>query len=203
MVSSYLDLLADEYAGELDDEADEYIDFAVDGAERMQAMIDDLLTYSRVKTRAEPFEPVDVDAVLERTLRDLEFLLEDAEATVTADDLPTLVADGNQLGQVFQNLLKNAVEHGNATSIHVGADRTDDAVLFSVADDGSGIPEDEQERIFGIFEQRSRDDEGTGIGLAVCKRIVERHGGELTVESPPGEGTTFRFDVPDREGESR
>jgi signal transduction histidine kinase len=205
MVSSYLDLLADEYAGELDAEADEYIDFAVDGAERMQAMIDDLLTYSRVKTRAEPFEPVDAGEILERTLLDLELLLSEADATVTTDDLPTVVADGNQLGQVFQNLIKNAVEHAGVErpSIHVGAERTEDGVVFSVVDDGVGIPADQQEKIFGIFEQSDREDDGTGIGLAVCNRIIERHGGEIRVESAPGEGATFTFEIPDRAAEAR
>jgi PAS domain S-box-containing protein len=196
MISSYVDLLATEYEGELDDEADEYIEYAVDGAERMQDMIDGLLDYSRVRSQGEAFTEVDAATVAEQVRRDLELLAEEHDATVTVDDLPTVEADRDQLAQVFRNLVENALEHGGAT-VRVGAERRDDAVVFSVADDGPGIPEDEQDAVFDLFEQRDRDSDGTGMGLAICRRIVDRHGGDIWVESEPGEGTTFRFSIPD------
>jgi chemotaxis family two-component system sensor kinase Cph1 len=200
MVKSYVDLLETEYGDDLDEEADEYMTFAVDGAERMQRMIDDLLQYSRVETQASEFEEVDASDVLETTLKDLELRIAEVDATVTHDDLPTVRADPNQLGQLFQNLIKNAIDHAGdePPEIHVSAeqDETDREVDFSVADDGPGIPEDQQERIFEIFEQGGRDDDGTGIGLAVCQRIVNRHGGDIWVESTDREGSTFHFTMP-------
>ncbi|WP_251343652.1 sensor histidine kinase [Haloplanus halophilus] len=201
MVSSYVDLLASEYGDELDDEADEYIEFAVDGAQRMQAMIDDLLQYSRVHTQGEAFEETDTEAVLERVLRDLELLLSETDATVTYDDLPSVVADENQLGQLLQNLVSNAVEHaddGDPPTVHVGGEERADGVVLSIADDGPGIPPDQQEKVFELFEQSSRDDDGTGIGLAICQRIVNRHEGDIWIESDEGEGTTFYVRFPDR-----
>jgi signal transduction histidine kinase len=201
MVSSYVDLLATEYGDELDDEADEYIDFAVDGAQRMQAMIDALLEYSRVHTQGEEFETVDADAVLDRVLQDLELLIAERSATITHDDLPSVVADGEQLGQLFQNLLSNALDHAgddDPPTIHVGGEEREDEVVFTVADDGPGIPADQQERVFELFEQSDRGDEGTGIGLAICQRIVNRHEGDIWIESTPGEGTTFHVSFPTR-----
>lgn len=196
MVSSYMSLLESEYADGLDDEAMEYIDFATDGANRMQSMIDGLLDYSRVRTDAEEFSETDTSEVFAEILTDLGLLIDERDVTVTHDDLPTVQADRSQLGQVFQNLVENAIQHGG-DEIHVGATHRDDAVVFSVEDDGEGIPENRQERMFDIFEQGDRDDEGTGIGLAICDRIVSRHGGEMWVESTDGEGTTFYFTLPD------
>jgi len=202
MVSSYVDLLAAEYGDELDDEADEYIRFAVDGAQRMQAMVDDLLEYSRVHTEGESFGEVDAETVLDRALQDLELLIAETDATITHDDLPSVVADGNQLGQLFQNLLSNAIEHGDdgdgPLAVHVSGDERDDTIVFSVSDDGPGIPPDQQERVFELFEQSNRDDEGTGIGLAICQRIVNRHEGDIWIESTPGEGATFHVSFPKR-----
>jgi signal transduction histidine kinase len=202
MVSSYVDLLESEYGGELDDEADEYIEYAVDGAQRMQAMIDDLLQYSRVHTQADEFEETDPEAVLERVLKDLELLIAERSATVTHDDLPTVVADENQLGQLFQSLLSNAVEHADdgddPPEVHVSGEERSDAVALSVTDNGPGIPPDQQERVFELFEQSSREDEGTGIGLAICQRIVNRHEGEIWVESDDGKGATFHVELPKR-----
>jgi signal transduction histidine kinase len=202
MVSSYVDLLASEYGDELDDEADEYIEFAVDGAQRMQAMIDDLLEYSRVHTQGESFEEVDAEVVLGRVLQDLELLIAETDATVTHDDLPRVVADENQLRQLFQNLLSNAIEHGadgdGPPTVHVSGEDGEDAVVFSVSDDGPGIPADQQERVFELFEQSNRDDEGTGIGLAICQRIVNRHEGDIWIESTPGDGATFHASFPKR-----
>jgi len=197
MVSSYVDLLASEYGDELDEEADEYVDYAVDGAERMQAMIDGLLDYSRVTTRGGEFEAVDADAVFERTRHDLELLIEDADATVTAGDLPTVTADENQLAQLFQNLVKNALKHGGESpTVRVEAEARDGEWVFSVADDGPGIPESRHDSVFEIFEQGARENDGTGIGLAICRRIVARHDGELWLESSEGEGATFHFSIP-------
>lgn len=117
--------------------------------------------------------------------------------TISHDELPTVEADRNQLGQVFQNLVENAIEHGGeGTAINVGSERRDDEFVFSVADDGPGIPESRHDRIFDIFEQGNRDNEGTGMGLAICDRIVSRHGGEMWVDSERGEGTTFYFTIP-------
>jgi signal transduction histidine kinase len=202
MVSSYVDLLASEYGDELDDEADEYIDFAVDGAKRMQAMIDALLEYSRVHTEGESFEEVDAEAVFDRAVQDLELLVAERDATVTNDDLPRVVADEDQLGQLFRNLLSNAVEHGDdgddPPTVHVSGAEREDAVVFSISDDGPGIPSDQQERVFELFEQSDRDDGGTGIGLAICQRIVNRHEGEIWVESTPEEGATFYASFPKR-----
>jgi len=202
MVSSYVDLLAAEYGGELDDEADEYIEFAVDGARRMQAMIDDLLQYSRVHTRGKAFEETDTDVVLERVLQDLELLIAEHDATVTHDDLPSVVADENQLGQLLQNLVSNAVEHGgdadSPPTVHVSGEEREDEVVLSVADDGPGIPPDQHDRVFELFEQADRSDEGTGIGLAICQRIVDRHEGDIWIESEADEGTTFRVSLPKR-----
>ncbi len=195
MVSSYVTLLDREYGDQLDEEAQEYMDFAIDGADRMQAMIDGLLDYSRVRTQAEDFAETDADEVLSETLQDLQLLIDDYDVTVTHDTLPPVESDRNQLGQVLQNLIENAIEHGG-DEIHVGAHRRDGEVVFSVEDNGEGIPENRQERIFELFEQGHRDNEGTGIGLAICDRIVSRHGGNLWVDSEEGDGTTFSFTMP-------
>lgn len=200
MVSSYMDLLQNEVGGDLDDAEQEYFDYAINGAERMKAMIDGLLTYSRVQTEADQFEEVAVDNVLEETLQDLELKLSQSNAVVEHEELPRVQADDNQLGQVFQNLIKNAVEHGGEnTHIEVTARRRDSETEFAVADDGPGIPEDRQNEIFGIFD-KGGDSDGTGIGLAVCQQVVERHGGDIWIDSAEGDGTTFRFTIPDDPG---
>jgi len=195
MVSSYVSLLETEYGDEFDDEAREYMDFAVGGAERMQEMIDGLLAYSRVRTQAEAFTDVDAGEVLDDTLKDLEMLIEERDVSITRDELPSVEADRSQLGQVLPNLAEKAIEHGGER-IHVGSKRRNGRVVFSVSDDGPGIPADRQDRIFEIFEQGSRDSQGTGIGLAICDRIVSRHGGDIRVDSEAGEGTTFSFTMP-------
>ena len=207
MVSSYLQLLEKRYGGELDADADEFIDFAVDGADRMRTMITSLLAYSRVTTEGAPLEPTDADAVLEDVLTDLQLRVEETNATVTADDLPTVPADRDQLAQVFQNLLANALTYSGdePPRVHVSAEQTGDVWRFSVADEGIGIEPQYQDRIFTIFEQvhsgAGASGEG-GIGLAMCERIVERHGGEIWVESDPGEGATFYFTIPVNETEA-
>ncbi|AFK21156.1 PAS domain S-box protein (plasmid) [Haloferax mediterranei ATCC 33500] len=197
MVSSYLDLLSMEYGDQLDEEANEYIEFAVNGAERMRNMINGLLAYSRVKTQAGDFETIDPNEVVDDVCLDLKLLIENEDATITTDELPMVRADEDQLRQVFQNLIKNAIEHAGdePPEINVGFTELSDAYRFSVKDYGVGIPEDQQEKIFEIFKQASGGESGAGIGLAVCKRIVERHGGDIWVESTVGEHTTFYFTI--------
>ncbi|ELY68448.1 sensor histidine kinase [Natrinema versiforme] len=200
MVSSYLELLENRYGDDLDTDAREFIEFAVDGADRMRAMIDSLLDYSRVTTRGEPLEPTESAAVLEDVLTDLRPRIEESDATVTAEDLPTVIADADQLAQVFRNLLSNAIKYSGdePPQIHVGADREGEEWRFAVADQGIGIDPDQHERVFQVFETTHTAAEGSasGIGLALCQRIVERHGGEIWVDSAPGEGATFYFTLP-------
>jgi two-component system, chemotaxis family, sensor kinase Cph1 len=197
MITSYLHLLENRYADDLDDDAEEFVDYAVDGAERMQAMVDDLLQYSRIETRGDPLEPIDLDAVLADTLTDLQLSIEEADAEITADDLPRVEGDESQLRQLFQNLVSNAVEYSGdePPRVHVSAERTNGAWKFGVHDEGIGIDPDDQERIFEVFDRlHSREEyEGTGIGLALCRRVVERHGGEIWVDSESGEGSSFFF----------
>jgi chemotaxis family two-component system sensor kinase Cph1 len=197
MVSSYMGLLEEEYRDELDAEAREYIDFAADGADRMQDMIDGLLAYSRVQTEGEEFAAIDATEALEEALQALELRIEEADATVRYDDLPTVEADRSQLSQLFQNLVENAIDHGGEdVTVDIDGQRRDSEVVFSVEDDGPGIPESQQERVFELFARGDRDDDSTGMGLAICERIVSRHGGDIRVESTEGEGTTFYVSLP-------
>jgi PAS domain S-box-containing protein len=205
MVASYTQLLARRYRGRLDEDAEEFIGYAVDGVTRMQALINDLLAYSRVGTRGGAFEPVDTGAVLDRVLASLGPAMEDAGATVTHGPLPTVRGDAVQLGQLLQNLVGNAVKfRGDAPPrVHVSAERGPGEWVFSVADNGIGIDPEYAERIFVIFQRLHTRAEypGTGIGLAICKKIVERHGGRIWPEPAPGGGTVFRFTLADRESE--
>ncbi|WP_459883067.1 PAS domain-containing sensor histidine kinase [Halorubrum gandharaense] len=200
MVSSYLQLIEQRYADELDEDGEEFIEFAVDGADRMSDMIEALLQYSRVETRGDSFEPTDLNELVEEVRADLRLRLGEADATITVDDLPAVRADPDQLRQVFQNLIDNGVEYsGDAPpSMHVSAERAGDRVVVAVADEGIGIGEDGQERVFDVFERLHTRDEhpGTGIGLALCRRIIERHNGEMWVDSEPGAGATFSFTLP-------
>ena len=200
MVSSYVDLLDSEYGDDLDEEAAEYMAFAVDGAHRMQEMVDALLRYSRVETNAGDLQEMDPEAVLDRTLDALQMRIAEVDATITAGSLPRVEADPNQVGQVFQNLLENAIEYaveaGIEPRIEVDADRDDDDVVFTVSDNGPGIPAADREEVFDIFHRAgAHDTEGTGIGLAVCQRIVLRHDGRIWVE-PSDDGATFKFTLP-------
>jgi light-regulated signal transduction histidine kinase (bacteriophytochrome) len=204
MVKSYLELLEDRYQGQLDEKADKYIDHAVDGAERMQEMIKALLELSRIETEGKKPAPTDVEAVLERTLNVLERAIEDANAKVTHGPLPTVMADEAQLGLVFQNLIANAIKFRREDvppRVHVSAEREGDEWVFSVADNGIGIDPEQADRLFQIFQRlHTREEyEGLGIGLALCRRVVERHGGRIWVESEPGEGSTFTFTLPTRD----
>jgi len=200
MVSSYTQLLAQRYEGQLDEKAKKYIDYAVDGAIRMQRLINDLLTYSRVGTRGNPLAPTDSRAVLGEALRNLAAMIEEKQALVTNDDLPTVRADASQLAQVFQNLIANAIKfRGEAPPrVHVSAREQAGEWIFSVADNGIGIDPQYADRLFVIFQRLHTRDEypGTGIGLALCRRIVERHGGRIWFESELGKGSTFYFTIP-------
>ena len=200
MVASYLQLIARRYRERLDPDADEFIGFAVDGATRMQKMINDLLALSRVGTRGKPFLPTDSGEALANALRDLGVAIEESGATVTHDPLPTVDADESQLTLLFQNLIGNAVKFrgDRPPRIHVSARREEDGWVFAVRDNGVGIDPQYFERVFVIFQrlQAGGMSKGTGIGLAICKKIVERHGGRIWVESAPDEGATFCFTLP-------
>jgi light-regulated signal transduction histidine kinase (bacteriophytochrome) len=200
MVASFTQLLAKRYQGKLDEDADEFIGFAVDGANRMQMLINDLLAFSRVETRGKPLEPTDCEAVLSHTLADLAAMVQETRAVVTHDPLPTVPADAVQMGQIFQNLLINALKFkGRETpKVHISARWQGDEWIFGVQDNGIGIDPQHQERIFAIFQRlhRREDFPGTGLGLALCKKIAERHGGRIWVESEPGRGSTFYFTIP-------
>jgi PAS domain S-box-containing protein len=204
-IVSYLQLLERRYAEQLDERAGRYIGHAVEGGHRMQTLINDLLTYSRVGRRGEEMEPVEMRAIFDRVLNNLQIAIEESQALVTyAEPLPTIVADQTQMYQLLQNLLANAIKfRGEATPrIHFWAERVGTAWQFSVQDNGIGIAPEYRERVFVLFQRLHGRDEyaGTGIGLAVCKKIVERHGGELWVEETPGGGSTFHFTIPDPEG---
>jgi signal transduction histidine kinase len=200
MVASYLQLVAQRYRGQLDADADEFIGYAVDGAKRMQALINDLLAYSRLGTKARPFEPTDCDKVVDIALGNLAIARADSGAQVTRDPLPRVMGDASQLLQLFQNLLANAFKFKRADplQVHIGAQAIDGAWRISVSDNGIGIAPEYFERIFVLFQRlHGRGDyPGTGIGLALCKKIVERHGGAIAVESTEGQGSTFSFTIP-------
>ncbi|MDF9746414.1 PAS domain S-box protein [Natrinema salsiterrestre] len=195
MVTSYLRLIEGRYADELDADGEEFIDYAVDGAERMREMIDGLLAYSRVETQGDPLEPVDLDAVFAAVREDLQVRIDETDAEITAESLPRVAGDASQLRQVFQNLLANAIEYSGdePPRIHVSADRDGGDWEISVRDEGIGIDPSDQDRIFRVFQRLHSHEthDGTGIGLALCHRIVERHGGEIRVDSEPGDGATF------------
>jgi signal transduction histidine kinase len=197
MVASYLQLVAQRYHGKLDADADEFIGYAVDGAKRMQALINDLLAYSRLGTKARPFGPTDCNEVLATALSHLRVAIADSGAAVTHDPLPTVPADPSQLLQLFQNLLANAIKFrgDEPPRVHVSAEPLDAGWRFAVSDNGIGIAPEYFERIFVLFQRLHGRGSyaGTGIGLAICKKVVERHGGHIELESQPGKGSTFRF----------
>ncbi len=200
MVASYVQLLARRYEGKLDADANDFIHFAVDGAVRMRKLINDLLTYSRVGTQGKELSPTDSEAALAQSVNDLKVTIEENGALVTHDPLPTVMADRPQLGQLFQNLIGNAIKfRGNEPPrVHISASQNGSGWIFSVRDNGIGIAPEYSERIFIIFQRLHSRQEyaGTGIGLAICKKIVERHGGHIWVESEVGKGATFYFSLP-------
>lgn len=204
MVSSYTQLLGQKYEGQLDEKAKKYIDYAVDGAVRMQRLINDLLAYSRVGSRGKKPEPVDAHSMLGEAIRNLSATIEETRSVITNDDLPVISADGSQIMLVFQNLIANSIKfrREEIARIHVTANDRGREWVFSVADNGIGIDMQYAERVFIIFQRLHTREEypGTGIGLAVCKRIVEHHGGKIWLESEIGKGTTFFFSIPKNEG---
>jgi len=200
MVSNYVALLRDRYQDQLDAKAREFLDFALDGATRMQELILALLAYSRVDTQGQPFEETDCNQVAQQVLLNLKVAIDESHAAVTLKPLPTVLADDVQLGQVFQNLIANAIKFRgeNPPEVQVAATPEDGGWHFSVRDNGIGIAEENFRRIFVLFQRlhsRTRYP-GTGIGLALCKKIIERHGGRIWVESKPGQGATFHFTLP-------
>jgi light-regulated signal transduction histidine kinase (bacteriophytochrome) len=205
MVASYLQLLEKKYQGQLDADAHEYIEFAVDGAKRMQSLINDLLTYSRIGVAASPLRPTDSTAAVDTALRLLRIAVAESAARIEYGELPVVMGDEDQLVQLFQNLIANAIKFrsGPGPRIVVSAEAEDGYWRFSVQDNGIGIGKDYFDRIFVMFQRlHSRSAyPGTGIGLAICKKIVERHGGRIWVESEPGQGTVFKFTLPRAGGE--
>jgi len=202
MINSYLELLQQRYQHKLDATAQEFIGFAVDGAGRMRALIQGLLQYSRVGTHAQPFEPIDCEAVFENAITNLKIIIADSGAVVTHDPLPEVLADSTQLIQLFQNLIGNAIKFrtDKRPEVHVVANAENGCWRFSVRDNGIGVAPEHQERIFLIFQRLHTRDErpGTGMGLAICKKIVERHGGRIWVESELGKGSVFYFTIPNQ-----
>ncbi|ADB62889.1 PAS/PAC sensor signal transduction histidine kinase (plasmid) [Haloterrigena turkmenica DSM 5511] len=200
MVSSYLQLLERRYDDDLDEDGQEFLEFAVDGADRMREMIDGLLKYSRVETRGDPFETVSLDDVLTEVCDDLQVMIQESNAEITTEDLPRVEGDHGQLRQVFQNLLDNAIEYSgdDPPRIYIDAERDGDQWLVSVEDNGVGIDPEDTDRVFEVFQRLHARGEhaGTGIGLALVERIIERHGGDVWVESDPGQGSTFSFTLP-------
>jgi signal transduction histidine kinase len=203
-VTNYTELLAKRYAGSIDARADKYIAYIVDGTTRMQGLIKDLLTYSRV-TREVDVVPTDVTAILRETLSTLEMMVRDTQAQITWSTLPTIQANPLQIGQLLQNLIGNALKFRSTAPprVHIAAEVDTYTWRFSVQDNGIGIDPQYTERIFGVFQRLHTRAEypGTGIGLAICQKIVERHGGRIWVESIPGQGTTFYFTLPRTTGE--
>jgi PAS domain S-box-containing protein len=203
VVAGFVKLLEKRYKGRLDEKADEFIEYTIDGVTRMQALIKDLLDYSQVGTKGKRFTDTDCTLMIGRAVSNLKVAIEESRATVTHDDLPHIMADSSQLVRLFQNLIGNAIKFRarEKPKIHISARREDQGWLFSVRDNGIGIEPGSAERIFVVFQRLHAREEypGTGIGLAVCKKIVERHGGHIWVESKPGNGSTFYFTIPDRE----
>ena len=202
MVSSYLQLLERRYKDKLDSDAEDFINFAVDGAQRMHKLIADLVSYSRINTRGHEFEPTDFNQVLDRALATTNESAHGSATVITRDALPTLIADGVQLEELFRHLIDNAVkfQNGRRPHVHIGAEQRANEWVFFVRDNGIGIDPELADRIFLVFQRLHGRGEyaGTGMGLAICQRIVERRGGRIWVESEPGKGSTFYFTMPQR-----
>ncbi len=199
VVSSFTQLLAQKYKDKLDSNAQDYINFAVDGANRMYDLINGLLAYSRIQTKSKDFVKINLEDIKAKELKNLNVQVTERKATISSDKLPVILADETQMIQLFQNLIGNAIKFSSTTpKIHISAKKEADHYIFSVKDNGLGIEPQYFDRIFQIFQRLLPKDEyeGTGIGLAICKRIVERHGGKIWVESEIDKGTTFSFSIP-------
>ncbi|MGB3480135.1 MAG: PAS domain S-box protein [bacterium] len=203
MVASYTQLLEQRYKDQLDEDARDFINFAVDGANRMQRLISDLLAYSRLGTRRKLFESTDCHTVLGQALANLNMAIQKNHALVTNDDLPTVMADKLQIVQLFQNLISNAIKfHSDEQPrIHISVEEKVDEWIFSIRDNGIGIESEFKDRIFVIFQRLHTRDKypGTGMGLAICRKIVERHGGRIWFDSALSKGSTFFFSIPKKE----
>jgi len=202
VVAGFVNLLAKRYKGKLDEKADEFIEHAVDGTKRMQVLINDLLDYSRVGSTGKSFTPTDCLSALDKAVFNLQIAIKKSGAVITHDDLPTVMADPSQLIRLFQNLISNAMKFRGkeAPRIHISAKQKEDEWIFSFKDNGIGIDPKFSDQIFVMFQRLHTKKEypGTGIGLATCKKIIERHGGRIWVESEPGKGSTFFFSIPTR-----
>ena len=200
MVASYLQLLESRYKDALDDDAREFITYAVDGATRMRGLINDLLAYSRVDAQERNFEIIESRHALDQACDQLRSTIEESGATITQDDLPAIKAEEGLIVQLFQNLISNAIKYRSECppEIHVSAQARHGEWFFSVGDNGIGIEPQYLERIFVIFRRLHSPGKysGTGIGLAICKKVVERHGGRIWAESQPGKGSVFYFTIP-------
>ena len=204
MVASYTQLLAKRYKGRLDSDADEFIAYAVEGSNRMQGLIKDLLAYSRAGTNGKVLREISSDHALKEALANLRATIQESGAVVTHDALPAITTDNGQLAQVFQNLIGNAIKYRSVEVPHVhvsAAKNGGNEWIFSVRDNGLGIDPQYFERIFILFQRLHGREEfkGTGIGLTICKKIVEQLGGRIWVESQPEKGSIFYFALPERE----
>lgn len=201
MVASYIQLLEKKYKGKLDEQADKFINYAVDGALRMRTLIEGLLAYSRISRRRGEFGSVNTNDVFTTAVANLTASIQESKAVITKDDLPTVLGDQTQLIQLLQNLIGNAIKFRRPNApplVHISAERGGVEWVFAVSDNGIGIEQQYHEGIFLIFQRLHTREKypGTGLGLALCKQIVERHHGRIWVESVPGKGTTFFFTIP-------
>lgn len=207
MVASYTELLSRRYRDSLDDDAREFIDFASDGARRMQRLIADLLEFSRIKTRGGRLEPVDLGETIENVLHDLQLTIRETGTEVHVSRMPRVMADPGQIESLFQNVISNAIKYrgDKLPIIEINAMRQNGFWNIMVSDNGIGISKDHYDRIFVLFQRLHgrKDYAGTGIGLALCKRIVERHGGRIWLESTVGVGTDFHFTLIAAEGQEK
>ena len=204
MVSNHVQLLSRRYHGRLDQDADEFIDFALEGTSRLKSLIADLLAYSKVGTNSSRFAHVEMARVFTQVMETYQPMIEEYRGSISCDDLPVVLGDDEQLIQLLQNLIDNSIKFRSKEPprIHVGARQLSERWLFFVRDNGIGIDPQYTERVFVLFQRlHSRDDyPGTGIGLAICRKIIERHGGHIWVDSEPGKGATFYFTLAPVEG---
>lgn len=202
MVYSFMELLEERYADELDQDAREFIGYAVDGARRMKRLIDDLLAYSRVGRNRTEIELVDCGEVLEDVLEDLRLRLEESGAEVSRGELPVVRGSRSEITRLLQNLVENAVIHGaregERPRVHVSSERRGKWQRLTVRDKGPGVPTEQRDRVFEIFQRGAGPGDGSGIGLAMCRKIAEHHRGGIRVESAPGGGAAFHVDLPAR-----
>jgi len=196
-----MQLIEKKYKGKLDEKADQYINFAVDGASRMKALINDLLDFSRLDTKAKPMQLTDINEIIYDVTHNLKVTIKESNTQIEIiDKMPTVIADASQISQLFQNLVNNAIKFRNpnvSPHINISAEEQSNQWVFKISDNGIGIEKEYFDRIFIIFQRLNNREEypGTGIGLAICKKIVERHGGQIWLESEVGKGTTFFFSL--------